>query len=794
GDFTYWYIPTVNPTSVKLTVTSCGGDSTFTKLVYIDQPTHAPTPDFEADILKPSVGADNVSFTDLSYICADSWEWIISPDSMVDQFNTTVPTYQFKGGTNETTKNPIIVFNKKDSFDITLIAGYNGFYDTLTKVDYIIAIEYCTPSISKNSQGKPNLNPDIGISRVQLAEINNTSQIGATEYSDYVNTSGTNLDLKGTYTLTVERNTAHNSMNRKAWIDWNIDGDFDDAGETIGYESDANSLQWNKTFQVPSTATKGATRMRIATSLGNMSNNACGINMFGEYEDYRIIVRKDGTPPEITIIGQETVTIEQCNCTYFDSGATAFDNISGVIAVSDTNNLDCTTPGQYWWRYSAVDAENNVAVKDRIIIVIADTTVPTIALIGALIDTLEVYNTFVEQGWTVDDTCSGVDRVDIIGTVDTSALGENILEYVVYDNMGNTATASRTVYVVDRTLPQISLNGYSLINHEVNNTFTDPGVTYNDNYCAHNDIIYEVTGTVDTETLGTYNLSYSVTDCNGNGPVIVTRTVNVVDTTAPVITSVNYFEGDTITIEVNSTFTMPSLTLTDNYDDAPAVNETGTLIDEFAPSMLLNKLGYYTYTVTASDGSMNSSTINFVVNIVDTEAPVITLVGASIINLCRFDTLASYNYNITDNFDVNPTVNVKGTYFDEYIPKRALGLYSITYDAFDQSNNVAVQVVRYVNIEECPWRSMEENGLESAVSLYPNPTKGKFVLDINLSVATDLNITITNTLGEVVKTMKLNNTKGGSYNVDISDRSSGMYFVRIQSGNNIVVKQVTLTK
>ena len=41
---------------------------------------------------------------------------------------------------------------------------------------------------------------------------------------------------------------------------------------------------------------------------------------------------------------------------------------------------------------------------------------------------------------------------------------------------------------------------------------------------------------VDTAIVGNYTVTYDVADANGNAAITVTRTVNVVDTTLPVIT------------------------------------------------------------------------------------------------------------------------------------------------------------------------------------------------------------------------------------------------------------------
>ena len=71
------------------------------------------------------------------------------------------------------------------------------------------------------------------------------------------------------------------------------------------------------------------------------------------------------------------------------------------------------------------------------------------------------------------------------------------------------------------------------------------------------------TGTVDTSVVGTYTVTYNATDASGNEAAAVSRTVNVVDTTVPVIT----LTGEaTVTIEVGSTYTDAGATATDNYD------------------------------------------------------------------------------------------------------------------------------------------------------------------------------------------------------------------------------------
>ena len=92
----------------------------------------------------------------------------------------------------------------------------------------------------------------------------------------------------------------------------------------------------------------------------------------------------------------------------------------------------------------------------------------------------------------------------------------------------------------DTTPPVITLNGSSTIQLNVGDTWTDPGATATDE--TDGDITSSITvnGTVDTSTVGTYTLTYSVADAASN-TASLTRTVVV----NPAPTSSIYFENGT---------------------------------------------------------------------------------------------------------------------------------------------------------------------------------------------------------------------------------------------------------
>ena len=137
---------------------------------------------------------------------------------------------------------------------------------------------------------------------------------------------------------------------------------------------------------------------------------------------------------------------------------------------------------------------------------------------------VELKGTYTEPG----ATSNGGEKVETSGTVDTATVGTYTITYSAKDDSGNTGTATRTVNVVDTTAPVIALEGANPMEVELKGTYTEPGATSNGGEKV------ETSGTVDTATVGTYTITYSAKDDSGNTGT-ATRTVNVVDTTAPVI-------------------------------------------------------------------------------------------------------------------------------------------------------------------------------------------------------------------------------------------------------------------
>lgn len=148
--------------------------------------------------------------------------------------------------------------------------------------------------------------------------------------------------------------------------------------------------------------------------------------------------------------------------------------------------------------------------------------------------------------------------------VNTQELGTYHVVYRVPDSRGNVAIAIRTVTVVpDPDAPVITLLGEATIEHEVGDAFTDPGHTLTEKGETLDPDLVTVTGTVDDNTPGTYQLLYTYKPYKKAHAADVTRYVVVRDTLAPSIT----LQGENVVrIKVGDAYVEPGFSATDQRD------------------------------------------------------------------------------------------------------------------------------------------------------------------------------------------------------------------------------------
>ena len=104
---------------------------------------------------------------------------------------------------------------------------------------------------------------------------------------------------------------------------------------------------------------------------------------------------------------------------------------------------------------------------------------------------------------------------------------------VVTDAIGNESdplsVSAFTINITDNTAPIITLLGITTVNLYVGNSYADSGATAYDNFDGDITANIIVAGnTIDTDTVGTYIVTYNVSDAASNSATQAIRTVNVI--------------------------------------------------------------------------------------------------------------------------------------------------------------------------------------------------------------------------------------------------------------------------
>lgn len=74
-------------------------------------------------------------------------------------------------------------------------------------------------------------------------------------------------------------------------------------------------------------------------------------------------------------------------------------------------------------------------------------------------------------------------------------------------------------------------------------------------------------------------------------------------------------------------------------------------------------------------------------------------------------------------------------------------------------------------------------------SVFPNPNDGNFYLSINNAENSSLNISIYNSFGQLAYTVSHKEIENGELLLNLSFISSGVYFIRIDNNEDIVLKR-----
>ena len=130
----------------------------------------------------------------------------------------------------------------------------------------------------------------------------------------------------------------------------------------------------------------------------------------------------------------------------------------GVVYAS--GEVNASVPGVYVLSYDYTDAAGNAAQTVIRTVHVVDSTAPVISLLGDANITHEGGSPYLDANASWTDAVDGSGTILASGQVNTGTPGSYVLSFNYTDAAGNVAeTVTRTLTVVDTTVPLITLNG-----------------------------------------------------------------------------------------------------------------------------------------------------------------------------------------------------------------------------------------------------------------------------------------------------------------------------------------------
>jgi hypothetical protein len=399
----------------------------------------------------------------------------------------------------------------------------------------------------------------------------------------------------------------------------------------------------------------------------------------------------------ITLIGATPLTVE-CGSSYYDPGATAWDEYAGDITagIVTDNPVNTSVPGEYTLRYNVVGSGGITAAEVTRTVHVVDTQPPFLSLLGANPLILECGDTYLSPGAFAWDACDGLlsDTIAVdADTLDIGIVGIYQVTYSIQDAHGNSASAYRSVEVVDTQLPIISITGANPVVVECGDEYTDEGATADD--ACYGDLTEHITtfNPVNTSITGVYTVTYNVTDGADNAAVEVTRTVTVADTIPPVITTCA--DDQTVNTDANCHAAVPNFTTGVVASDNCGIAS----ITQSPVAGTLAGVGDTFVTITVTDTAGLTANCEATLTVTDTTPPVITLTGEAVMTLalCPEDdvtTLPGVTALDACEGDLTADILVGGDTLST-----EPGVYVITYNVSDSAGNATLEVTRTVQVQ-----------------------------------------------------------------------------------------------
>ncbi|MBC1566393.1 immunoglobulin-like domain-containing protein [Listeria booriae] len=351
-------------------------------------------------------------------------------------------------------------------------------------------------------------------------------------------------------------------------------------------------------------------------------------------------------------------------------------NLTSSVSVT-ANDVDTSVVGTYHVTYSVTDSDGNTTTK-TITVTVTSNDAPVIT---ASDKTLKKGGSFDPMaGVSASDTEDGnvTDNVTVTANdVDTSAVGTYHVTYSVTDSDGNTTTKTITVTVTSNDAPVIVASDQTIKKGKAFDVMA--GVSASD--LEDGDVTGGITVTandVDTNTVGTYHVTYSVTDSDGN-TTTKTITVTITSNDAPTFTTSDVY------LKVGDKFNpYAGITASDTED-----GDLTDRIDIDSSNVDMTQAGTYAVEYSVTDSDNNTTKITRHVYVRTNDKPVIHASDQTFKAGASFDPLAGMSASDTEDGDITANVTITANDVDA----NKAGTYHVTYSVTDSDDNTTTKTI-----------------------------------------------------------------------------------------------------
>lgn len=210
----------------------------------------------------------------------------------------------------------------------------------------------------------------------------------------------------------------------------------------------------------------------------------------------------DDIAPIGSLIGETEITLEYLE-EYIDLGALFTDNSDEDLVIDIVGTVDTGVLGTHIISYTATDIYGNVSLTISRTVNVVDSIAPSLELNLGL-DTVYQDDVWIDGEISISDNYSTDLGYILSGVVDTSIVGEYIIDYRVTDDSGNVSVIQRYVNVVEKDVDVEFTCDKGISTYLVGDEVVPPS-------CYVNGELMDVNiDLVSNNNIGTYKIVYSI--------------------------------------------------------------------------------------------------------------------------------------------------------------------------------------------------------------------------------------------------------------------------------------------